>query len=57
MPTQKELDQLEQAKATFKEIMKVHMREPFDDKEFAIFFGNAIVFPRIRAFLKRQIQR
>ena len=41
MPTKKELDQLEKAKATFKEIMKVHMREPFDDKEFANFFWQS----------------
>ena len=40
MPTQKELDQIEKSKASFKEIMKVHMKEPFDDKEFQIFFGN-----------------
>ena len=40
MPSIKELEQIEKAKATFKEIMKVHMREPVDDKEFQIFFGN-----------------
>ena len=40
MPTKKELDQLEKAKATFKEIMKVHMREPFSDPEFLALFGN-----------------
>ena len=33
IPTQKELEQLENSKSTFKEIMKVHMREPFNDKE------------------------
>ena len=36
-PTQKELEQLENAKSTFKEIMKVHMREPFNDKETQLF--------------------
>jgi hypothetical protein len=37
IPTQKELEQLENAKSTFKEIMKVHMREPFNDKEIQFF--------------------
>lgn len=36
-PTQKELEQLENAKSSFKEIMKVHMREPFNDKEIRFF--------------------
>ena len=40
MPTKKELDQIEKSKSKFKEIMKVHMREAFDDKEFQMFFGN-----------------
>ena len=40
MPTQKELDQIEKSKATFKEITKVHMREPFTDPEFHALFGN-----------------
>ena len=38
IPTQKELEQLENSKSTFKEIMKVHMREPFNDKEIQLFF-------------------
>ena len=40
MPTQKELDQLEKAKSTLKEILKVHMRESFSDKEFQMVYGN-----------------
>ena len=40
MPTQKELDQIEKAKATFKEIMKVHMREPFSETEVRTLGGN-----------------
>jgi hypothetical protein len=28
MPTQKELEQIEKAQSTLKEILKVHMREP-----------------------------
>ena len=40
MPTQKELEQLEKAKSTLKEILKVHMREPFSDPEFHTLFGN-----------------
>jgi hypothetical protein len=35
-PTQKELEQLENAKSTFKEIMKVHMKEPFNDSEIQV---------------------
>ena len=40
MPTQKELDQIEKAKSSLKEILKVHMREPFSDPEFQTLFGN-----------------
>jgi hypothetical protein len=36
MPTQKELEQLQKAKSSLKEILKVHMREPFSDPEFQI---------------------
>ena len=39
-PTQKELEQLENAKSTFKEIMKVHMREPFIESEVKVLLGN-----------------
>ena len=39
-PTQKELEQLVNAKSTFKEIMKVHMREPFNDNEIQFFLNN-----------------
>ena len=40
MPTQKELDQIEKAKSSLKEILKVHMREAFSDAEFQTLFGN-----------------
>ena len=40
IPTQKELDQIEKAKSSLKEILKVHMREPFSDPEFHTLFGN-----------------
>ena len=40
MLTQKQLDQLEKAKSTLKEILKVHMRESFSDKEFQMVYGN-----------------
>jgi len=40
MPTLKELEQLQKAKSTLKEILKVHMREPFSDAEFHTLFGN-----------------
>ena len=33
MPTQKELEQIEKAQSTLKEILKVHMREPFTQTE------------------------
>jgi hypothetical protein len=39
-PTPKELEQLENAKSTFKEIMKVHMKEPFNDSEIQVFLSN-----------------
>ena len=34
MPTQKELEQIEKAQSTLKEILKVHMREPIYEPEF-----------------------
>lgn len=40
MPTKKELEQIQNAKASLKEILKVHMREPFSDPEFHALFGN-----------------
>jgi len=40
IPARKELEQLENAKSTFKEIMKVHMREPFTESEVRVLFGN-----------------
>ena len=40
MPTMKELEQLQKAKSTLKEILKVHMREPINDNEFQTLFGN-----------------
>ena len=40
MPTQKELEQIEKAQSTLKEILKVHMREPIDDSEFEALFNN-----------------
>jgi hypothetical protein len=40
IPTQKEIEQLENAKSTFKDIIKVHMREPFDDGEIEFFLNN-----------------
>ena len=40
MPTQKELEQIEKAQSTLKEILKVHMREPIDDPEFEALFNN-----------------
>ena len=40
MPSIKELEQLEKAKSSLKEILKVHMREPFSDPEFHTLFGN-----------------
>jgi hypothetical protein len=40
MPTIKELEQIENSKASFKEIMKVHMRESYNDSEFKTFFNN-----------------
>jgi hypothetical protein len=33
MPTKKELEQIEKAKSSLKEILKVHMREAFSDTE------------------------
>ena len=39
-PTQKELEQLEKAKSSLKEILKVHMREPFSDPELLTLVGN-----------------
>ena len=42
IPTEKELEQLEHAKSTFREIMKVHMREPFNDSEIQLFLNNII---------------
>lgn len=40
MPTQKELEKIEKAQSTLKEILKVHMREPIDDPEFEALFNN-----------------
>ena len=40
MPTQKELEQIEKAQSTLKEILKVHMREPIEDPEFEVLFNN-----------------
>ena len=40
MPTIKELEQIQNTKASLKEILKVHMREPFSDPEFHALFGN-----------------
>lgn len=40
MPTKKELEQIEKAKSSLKEILKVHMREAFSDTEFQTLFGN-----------------
>ena len=40
MPTKNELEQIQNAKASLKEILKVHMREPFTDPEFHALFGN-----------------
>ena len=40
MPTQKELEQIEKAQSTLKEILKVHMREPINDSEFEALFNN-----------------
>ena len=40
MPTKKELEQLEKAKSTLREILKVHMRESISDAEFQTIFGN-----------------
>ena len=40
MPTQKELEQIEKAQSTLKEILKVHMREPINDPEFEALFNN-----------------
>ena len=40
MPTSKELEQIQKAQSTLKEILKVHMREPIDDPEFDTLFNN-----------------
>ena len=40
MPTSKELEQIEKAQSTLKEILKVHMREPINDPEFEALFNN-----------------
>tara|TARA_B100000497_G_C7675767_1_gene408220 strand:+ start:394 stop:849 length:456 start_codon:yes stop_codon:yes gene_type:complete len=40
MPTSKELEQIQKAQSTLKEILKVHMREPIDDPEFDALFNN-----------------
>ena len=40
MPTSKELEQIQKAQSTLKEILKVHMREPIDDPEFEALFNN-----------------
>jgi len=40
MPTQKELEQIEKAKSSLKEILKVHMREAFSDPELLTLLGN-----------------
>jgi len=40
MPTLKELEQLQKDKSTLKEILKVHMREPFSDAKFHTLFWN-----------------
>ena len=40
MLTQKELEQIQKAQSTLKEILKVHMREPINDSEFEALFNN-----------------
>ena len=40
MPTTAELEQIEKAQSTLKEILKVHMREPINDPEFEALFNN-----------------
>ena len=40
MPTSKELEQIQKAQSTLKEILKVHMREPINDPEFEALFNN-----------------
>jgi hypothetical protein len=40
MPTKKELEQIEKAKSSLKEILKVHMREAFSDSELLTLNGN-----------------
>jgi hypothetical protein len=40
MPTAKELEQIQKAQSTLKEILKVHMREPINDPEFEALFNN-----------------
>ena len=40
MPTLKELEQIQKAQSTLKEILKVHMREPFSDPELLTLVGN-----------------
>jgi hypothetical protein len=40
MPTSKELEQIQKAQSTLKEILKVHMREPINDPEFDALFNN-----------------
>jgi hypothetical protein len=40
IPTQKEIEQLENAKSTFKEIMKVYIRENIMDSEIQIEKAN-----------------
>lgn len=39
-PTEKELEQLQKAKSSLEEILKVHMREAFSDAEFHGLFSN-----------------
>ena len=40
MPTSKELEQIQKAQSTLKEILKVHMREPINDPELEALFHN-----------------
>ena len=40
MPTSKELEQIQKAQSTLKEILKVHMREPIYDPEFEALLTN-----------------
>ena len=46
MPTQKELEQIEKAQSTLKEILKVHMREPFTQTEVRGLTRNIVSLKR-----------